>query len=87
MTLPLIVAMRNGSPQQASTVRQAILTGEVADIDNLLKTVKATGGLQYTEALAVAEIDKATACLEKLPSSVYRDAMHDLARYSINREY
>jgi geranylgeranyl pyrophosphate synthase len=43
--------------------------------------------LQYTEALAVAEIDKATACLEKLPSSVYKDAMHDLARYSINREY
>jgi octaprenyl-diphosphate synthase len=87
VTLPLIVAMRNGSPEQASTVRQAILTGEVADIDNLLKTVKATGGLQYTEALAIAEIDKATACLEKLPSSVYRDAMHDLARYSINREY
>ena len=87
VTLPLIVAMRNGSPEQASTLRQAILTGEVADIDNLLKTVKATGGLQYTEALAVAEIDKATACLEKLPSSVYKDAMHDLARYSINREY
>jgi octaprenyl-diphosphate synthase len=87
VTLPLIVAMRNGTPSQATQVREAILTGDVGDIDELFETVKATGGLTYTEELAAAEIEKATACLLQLPPSKYRDAMHNLALFSINREF
>jgi len=87
VTLPLIVAMRNGSPSQTAQVREAILTGDVGDIDNLLDTVKATGGLTYTAALAKSEIEQATACLQILPPSEYKDAMHDLALFSISREF
>jgi octaprenyl-diphosphate synthase len=87
VTLPLIVAMRNGSLDQAAAVRDAILTGDAGDIDNLLQTIKATDGLAYTEALATSEIEKAITCLEHLPDSVYKEAMHDLALFSISREF
>lgn len=87
VTLPLIIAMRNGNEDQTAVVREAILSGDVGDIDNLLETIKATGGLTYTEALATSEIEKAIACLEHLPTSIYKEAMHDLALFSINREF
>ena len=87
VTLPLIVAMRNGTQEQTALVREAILTGDISNVDALLETIKATDGLTYTESLAVAEIDKATACLERLPPSIHRDAMYNLARYSITREF
>jgi len=87
VTLPLIVAMRNGDEAQRSYIRAAILGGDVSDLDQLLKTVKATGGLQYANDMARTEIDMALDCLAPLPCSAFKEAMQTLAKFAVERSY
>jgi len=87
VTLPLIVAMRNGDEAQSSYIRAAILDGDVSDLDQLLKTVKATGGLQYANDMARTEIDMALDCLTPLPPSAFKEAMQTLAKFAVERSY
>jgi octaprenyl-diphosphate synthase len=87
VTLPLIVAMRNGDEAQRSCIRAAILGGDVSDLDQLLETVKATGGLQYANDMARTEIDMALDCLAPLPCSAFKEAMQTLAKFAVERSY
>ena len=86
-TLPLIIAMRNGTEQQAQFIRQAILNGGVENLDEVASIVNATGGLKYTTDLATQEIKKANDCLNHLPDSIYKSAMLTLAKFSISRRF
>ena len=87
VTLPLIIAMRNGDDGQRAFIRDAILSGDVCEMAQLLSIVKATGGLQYTSDMARAEVDKAINCLASLPSSKYTQAMQNLAEFAVARRY
>ena len=87
VTLPLIIAMRNGDDGQRAFIRDAILSGDISEIAQLLSIVKATGGLQYTSDMARAEVDKAINCLASLPSSKYTQAMQNLAEFAVARRY
>ncbi|MDT8403770.1 octaprenyl diphosphate synthase [Sulfuriflexus sp.] len=86
-TLPLIYAMREGSPEQAALVRHAIETGGLEQIDAVLEAVESTGAIQYTADSAQRAADKAIAALQVLPGSEYRDALQTLAEFSVNRSY
>ena len=87
VTLPLIIAMRNGDDGQRAFIRDAILSGDISEMAQLLSIVKATGGLQYTSDMARAEVDKAINCLASLPSSKYTQAMQNLAEFAVARRY
>ena len=87
VTLPLIIAMRNGDDGQRTFIRNAILNGDISEMAQLLNIVKATGGLQYTSDMARAEVDKAINCLASLPSSKYTQAMQNLAEFAVARRY
>lgn len=87
VTLPLIIAMRNGDDGQRTFIRNAILNGDISEMAQLLNIVKATGGLQYTSDMARAEVDKAIDCLASLPSSKYTQAMQNLAEFAVARRY
>ena len=86
-TLPLIVAMRDGEPDQADFVRQAILNGGVENLDRIAQIVEAAGGLKYTRELAVRETAAAIESLASLPDSPYKTAMLNLAEFSISRNH
>lgn len=86
-TLPLIVAMRDGEPDQADFVRQAILNGGVENLDRIAQIVEAAGGLKYTSELAVRETTAAIESLAALPDSPYKTAMLNLAEFSISRNH
>lgn len=86
-TLPLIVAMRDGEPNQADFVRQAILNGGVENLDRIAQIVEAAGGLKYTSELAVRETTAAIESLASLPDSPYKTAMLNLAEFSISRNH
>ncbi len=84
-TLPLIVAMRTGTPAQATLVRDA-LTGDAADrLSEVLAAVEATGAIPYTRALAERYSRSATAALDELPGSSYQKALLDLAAFALTR--
>ena len=84
-TLPLIYAMQNGSDAQSQVVRQAIEEGEVDKIDQIVEIVKSTGALDYTAKKADREVERAIECLQNIPDSDYKQALVDLARFSISR--
>ncbi len=86
-TLPLIYTMREGTPEQAALVRQAIQKGGLEDLQPICAAVEACGALDYTARLAQEYAERAIACLEALPASPYRDAMADLARFAVARTY
>lgn len=86
-TLPLIVAMRDGEPDQADFVRQAILNGGVENLDRIAQIVEAAGGLKYTSELAARETTAAIESLAALPDSPYKTAMLNLAEFSISRNH
>lgn len=86
-TLPLIYTMREGTPDQAALVRQAIQKGGIDDIERIQQAVRDCGGLEYTSQLARAQSDEAVRLLQSLPASPYRDSLEQLARFAIERAY
>lgn len=86
-TLPLIYAMRNGTEAQSEVVRKAIEEGGLKYLDEVMEAIKQTGAIEYTEKTARNEADLAIQQLEHLPESEYKQAMIDLAKYSVDRSF
>jgi octaprenyl-diphosphate synthase len=84
-TLPLIHAMRHGSREQAELIRNAIREARLDELDAVLAAVESTGAIHYTAALASRHADAAIAALSGVPDSPYKDALQQLARFSVER--
>jgi octaprenyl-diphosphate synthase len=86
-TLPLIYAMRNGTQEQATFIRQAVKDGGRGTIAEVIQAIEYTGAIAYTARAAQRESEKAMAALEAIPSSPYKDAMYALAAFAVQRNY
>lgn len=86
-TLPLIYAIENGSPAQSKILREAIENGDRDAFGAVYEIVESTDAITYTFARAQQEADKAIQSLDGVPASEYRDALVDLARFSVDRSY
>ncbi len=86
-TLPLIYAMRNGTPEQSEVVRKAIEEGGLDYLDEVMEAIRQTGAIEYTEKTARKEAELAIEQLSHLPETDYKQALTDLARYSVDRTY
>lgn len=86
-TLPLIYAIEHGDEAQSAILRNAIEQGERDAFREVYEIVEATRAIDYTTHRAVEEADKAIAALNVLEPSVYRDALVQLARFSVERSY
>ena len=86
-TLPLIFAMRDGSPAQAKTVRQAIEKGGRDEFSAVLEAIRSTGALEYAREQARSEAASACAAIERLPDSKYRDSLLQLADFAVSRNH
>ncbi len=86
-TLPLIYAMRNGTSEQAITIRNAIEQGGLEQIEQIGSAIESTGALTYTSRLAQKEANLAIAAIEPLPDSPFKEALVGLAMFSANRDH
>lgn len=87
-TLPLLHAMRNGTPGQAELIRQAIKQGSGRHLlETVLETMRQCDSLGYTRRCAEEEADKAIACLNCLSTSSYRDALESMAHVAVQRDF
>ncbi|MEI2265377.1 octaprenyl diphosphate synthase [Erwinia sp. CGal63] len=87
-TLPLLHAMRNGTPEQAAMIRSAIEQGNGRHLlEPVLETMQQCGSLAWTRESAEREADKAIDALKILPESPWRSALEALAHMSVQREF
>jgi octaprenyl-diphosphate synthase len=86
-TLPLIHALKNGSPAQSELIRGAIREGRLDRLQEVLAAVESTGGIAYSAALAARHMDAAISALEGLPGSPCKDALKGLARFATQRTH
>ncbi len=84
-TLPLILAMRQGTPAQADLIRESIETGTVERLPEVIRIVRETGALDLTRAAAGREAQRAIDATQLLPDNPYRQALQGLAEQLLNR--
>jgi octaprenyl-diphosphate synthase len=86
-TLPLIYVMQNGTAEQAACVRHAIENGGRDDFQNVLAAIRATGALAHAKRQATIEAERASAALEVLPASQYKDSLLELCSFAVARNF
>jgi octaprenyl-diphosphate synthase len=84
-TLPLIRAMRTGTPEQAAVVRRAIVDGGRADFAAVLGAIRGSGALDYAREAAGREVEAAQHAIEPLPGSEFKRSLLELASFSVTR--
>ena len=86
-TLPLIYAMKHGTPGQSQLVRRAIEHGGLEELSAVLEAIRASGALDYARTQARAESRAACAALDVLAHSNHRDYLLQLADFAVTRTF
>lgn len=86
-TLPLIYAIKHGTPQQAQRVRRAIEHGGRDELAAVIEVIRSTGALDYSREQARRESRAACEALARLPNSRERDYLLQLADFAVTRSY
>lgn len=87
-TLPLIYALRTGTPEQQQLIRAAITEGNgMQYLTQIMTALHETGAFDYTREMALQEALKAKQALLLLPASEYKIALSALADIAISRSH
>ena len=86
-TLPLLFAMKHGSPEQAEVIRDAIKQGDASRFDEILSIVRSTGALDHARQQAEMETRLASGALSKIPDSQYKTALLELSAFAVSRDF
>jgi octaprenyl-diphosphate synthase len=78
-TLPLILAMQRGTPDQKDLVQKAIETGSVDQLKQVIAIVRETGALDGSRQAAMSEAQRAINAAQQLPDGPYKEALIGLA--------
>ena len=84
-TLPLLLAMARGTPDESRLIRHAIEQGEVETLGAIVAIVRRTGAIDATREAARAETETARQRLALLPDSEARKALLELCVRSVER--
>lgn len=85
-TLPLIIARERCDEVERAILDQAIRDGGVDDMPTVLGIIQKADSLSAAMDCAKNFADEAQQAIKSLPASSWRDALEQLARYSINRD-
>ncbi|MBA3057117.1 MAG: polyprenyl synthetase family protein [Gammaproteobacteria bacterium] len=85
-TLPLIAAMQRGTASQSALIKEAIETGGVAMLDQVVDIVKTTGALDVARLAATQEAQRAIAAAKQLPAGPHSDCLLQLATQLLQRQ-
>ena len=84
-TLPLILAMQRGRPDQAALIRAAIEAGDASQMEHIVDIVRETGSLDATRTAAASEAQRAIDALRDMPSNSYTTGLLQLAAQLLER--
>lgn len=86
-TLPLIAAMQRGTQAEREAIQQAIETGDVTMLDNVIAIVKKTGALDIARHAAQKEAKRAIDAAMLLPEGAHRECLINLASQLLDRNH
>jgi len=86
-TLPLIHCIRTGTPEQAELIRNAIISGGIEQINEVRAAIESTDSITYTARRAEEQARLAMQSLDVMPDGPYKQALLDLAIYSVHRSF
>ena len=84
-TLPLIIAMQRSTDAEGATIRQAIETGGLENMGQIMAIVEKTDALEATRLVAASEAQRALNALQGLPQNKYSQALYQLASQLLDR--
>ncbi|MGH1439137.1 MAG: polyprenyl synthetase family protein [Cellvibrionaceae bacterium] len=92
-TLPLIQAMQTAKGEDSHLIAETIrsgLSGDNADnantLDKIIGIIQSSGAIDYTKAKAEEHVEKAKQALNSLKESKYKNALIELADFSVGRK-
>jgi len=86
-TLPLLISMERGTPEQRALIRHAIEHGEQEKLSDIVTIVRSTGALEATREAARVEAQAAQDCLVQLPASKWKKSLLEFAAQSVERSF
>lgn len=87
ITLPLIAAMERGTADQQNLIREAIETGGVAMLDQVVQIVTTTGALEVAREYATQEAHRATSAARQLPAGPHTTCLIELSTSLLGRKF
>ncbi len=85
VTLPVIIAMQRGTPEERELLRNVIETGSTTELQRVAAIVSDTGALAATRAAAATQARLAMDAATKLPSNSYTEGLLQLAAQLLER--
>jgi octaprenyl-diphosphate synthase len=86
VTLPMLYAIQQAPAAQADLVKQALLEGQVAQLEQVLEILHAVKAFDYVRAVAQKEALLACQALDIFEAGPAKQALLDLAQFSVSRQ-
>ncbi|WP_144393291.1 octaprenyl diphosphate synthase [Pleionea sediminis] len=86
-TLPVMYAMKHGTPEQAKAIRHAIEQGDASQLPVILEAIEHTGAIEYCQKQAEYFSQCAIDNLTSLSDSAYKQAMINLTHLALARKH
>jgi len=86
-TLPIINAIERSNDKDRALLVDAISNAKRENLQAVLKVIEKTGSLAYTARVAREQALLAQNVLDVLPDSIYKLALKDLAKFSVERTF
>ncbi|MCH9769636.1 MAG: polyprenyl synthetase family protein [Gammaproteobacteria bacterium] len=87
VTLPLIYTLNHCDTATRDLIQAAIRKGNLDQFEQIKLAMQTTRALNYCYDKAQAHIETAKAALNILPDSIYRQALYQLADFTLERSY
>jgi octaprenyl-diphosphate synthase len=89
LTLPLIHILQKCSPALKKEIVYIVKNNnnDKRKVKFVIDHVKQLGGIEYAHAKMIEYRDKALDVLHSFPTSITRDALEELVRYTTDRKY
>lgn len=86
-TFPLIYAMQHTTPEKALLIKHAVKNGDASALEKILSILQETNAFFATRKKAREHATLAAQALQKIPESVYCNAMKTLIQFALLRTY
>ena len=86
-TLPLILCREQAGEEDRRLIDESIRNGDLGQLQRITSLIRDSGALDQAKKIARDRANAALAAIAPLAPPPWKDAMEQLARYSVSREY